>query len=539
MTKVISEHDQSQLAAASAARTIRANVPIDPKRSPNVKATHPRPTRGQQRGQAIVWFLATIAACCCVLALVYDVGQVANKKEETVNAADAAALSGAMIEARMLNFQAYANRARIANEVTIAQLVSTDSFLQYAATLSQNLATYISAIPIVGEFAGPVLQGIADGLQYAQEGYQEAVPEIVQGLAVVQKALSLATDAAYASGANDANNVAGNIASANSTTFGGRTDATPQLVADAAAQLANQGAWLAFRDRGDDRTVPSQLVQDSRDQFAVQRDNSEAINLFNDSLEAGMLVASGGSDYIQFIKTSGQTKLQDFDHWAAQDSMDIQNNSCFLGVFCSSDFIDFVDMGYGRTDATANGEGQGDNLCYPGDTSPILGGPTWNCKNATDNGDSISSWSGIPVIHDIATGLSNKDPCTTNNGSDSPSLQFVMAVSKAGSSTLSTQNLGFNNVAVGGAQGSPQMTDNLQNNNSLTAISAACVFFLRPDGKGVDPTRGALPRQDGKHEFASLYNPYWQARLTAPDNTWKSAVYGLIGQGSLIPLATQ
>ncbi|HET9389303.1 MAG TPA: pilus assembly protein TadG-related protein [Steroidobacteraceae bacterium] len=501
-------------------------------------ASHCRPGRLAQRGQAIVWFLATIAACCCVLALVYNVGQMANKKEETVNAADAAALSGAMIEARMLNFQAYANRAKVANEVTVAQLVSTDSFLQYGATLSQNLADYISAIPIVGEFAGPVLQGIAEGLQAAQLGFQAAVPALVQGLGFVQKALSLATDAAYVSGANSANSVASNIAAANSTTFGGRTDATPQLVADNLAQLANQGKWFAFRDNSDDRTVASQIIQDSRDQFAVQRDNSDAINIFNDSLEAAMLVASGGSDYIQFVKTSGQTKLKDFDHWAAQDSMDIQDNSCTFGLFCSSNFIPFIDMGYGRTDADANGGGQSDNLCYPGDTMILVGGPTWNCKNATDNGDSISGWAGIPVIHDIAKGLSNRDPCTTNNGSDSPSLQFVMAVRKAGSSTLSTQTLGMN-AAVPGPQGSPQMTDNLQNGNSLTAMSAACVFFLRPDGKNPDPTRGALARQDGKHEFASFYNPYWQARLTAPESTWISAVYGAIGQAGLIPWATQ
>ena len=96
----------------------------------------------RQGGQTIVFFLAMVAACCCMLAFVYNVGQVTNRKEEAINAADAAALSGALVEARMLNFQAYTNRAMVANEVAIAQLVSLDSFVRYNNELFQHIADY-------------------------------------------------------------------------------------------------------------------------------------------------------------------------------------------------------------------------------------------------------------------------------------------------------------------------------------------------------------------------------------------------------------
>src|SRR4029077_1551528 len=59
-------------------------------RSTKVKAKLGFPDRRRQRGQTVLWFLATIAACCCVFALVYNVGQVTNHKEATVNAGDAA-----------------------------------------------------------------------------------------------------------------------------------------------------------------------------------------------------------------------------------------------------------------------------------------------------------------------------------------------------------------------------------------------------------------------------------------------------------------
>src|ERR1700751_2618308 len=90
-----------------------------------------------QRGQTILWFLATTAACCAVFALVYNIGQVTSEKEKTINAADAAALSGALVEARALNFEAYVNRAMIANEVTIAQLLSAESFVNYDSTMAE------------------------------------------------------------------------------------------------------------------------------------------------------------------------------------------------------------------------------------------------------------------------------------------------------------------------------------------------------------------------------------------------------------------
>jgi hypothetical protein len=113
-----------------------------------------------------------------------------------------------------------------------------------------------------------------------------------------------------------------------------------------------------------------------------------------------------------------------------------------------------------------------------------------------------------------------------------------MAVQKAGNSTLTAQRMGMANLDVDGPQGSPKMTDNLQNGDNLTAISAACTFFLRPDFNTRDITGAGMARADGVHEYASLFNPHWQARLTAPDSDWTSILYALIGKPGL-NLATQ
>jgi hypothetical protein len=73
------------------------------------------------------------------------------------------------------------------------------------------------------------------------------------------------------------------------------------------------------------------------------------------------------------------------------------------------------------------------------------------------------------------------------------------------------------------------MEDDLQNGDRLTAISAATVYFLRPTGDVTDPTAHVLFRSDKSHEYASLYNPYWQAQLAPVDATTKAGFYALIG----------
>jgi len=150
-----------------------------------VKSKHQLPDRRRQRGQTVLWFLATIAACCCVFSLVYNVGQVTNHKEATINAADAAALSGALVEARMLNFEAYTNRAIIANEVTIAQIVSLDSWLNYNNELLQYIAAYTQPIPYLDD----ITQSIAQASQTATDVMNPILANAVQPIEYVNAGL--------------------------------------------------------------------------------------------------------------------------------------------------------------------------------------------------------------------------------------------------------------------------------------------------------------------------------------------------------------
>jgi Putative Flp pilus-assembly TadE/G-like len=479
--------------------------------------------RRSHRGQAVVWFLATLAACCATLALVYNVGQVANKKEETTNAADAAALSGAMVEARMLNFQAYTNRAIISNEVTIAQLISIDSWIQYNYQLTNNIATYTAPIPYVNtatQTAKNVMQVVATVVHPVVQG-------AVFGIDTANDGLLIARDAVTFTGAAAANGVADRIAGANSTRFNGRYDEAPDLAGNGFAFATNQLRWSRFTDSytGNGRADAKEVVLNSRDAFSTKREEGYLI----DALNLGLKILGGYFIYPNFDKTSGTTTLQGYDSWAAQDSLDLTRTGPEFPFGYGTSY-EIPPIAYGRVDANRN-NGTGDNLCEESIQVLFDTLPTWNCQYAMDRDPKKVRYGGLSNIRDLARNLSTSTPCSRNNGSDSPSLTYVMAVEKSANAALTTQRLGMN-VPVSGPQGSPHLADNMDR-NELTSISAACVFFMRPDRNARDITARNLPREDGRHEFASLYNPYWQARLTAPDRDWTRLLYLSIGKPGL------
>jgi len=512
-----------------------------------MKPKHVFPGVRRQHGQTTLWFVAMLAACCCVLALVYNFGQVANEKEKTVNAADASAISGAMIEARMLNFEAYTNRALIANEVSIAQLVSLDSWVKYNYEITQWLDNYFGWIPIVGQ----VLDLVANGMQAASEGVYAGVEIFIPVIEGMNTGLESARDGVNLVGAVAANAVAGAVANANKTTFGSRYDEQPEEVDQVGGVgvlgAANVYAWSQFTDAysGDKRSDGRTVILNSRDPFSTHRGNGYLLDFINLS---GAVPTLGGllAPYISIDKTSGSATLKDdYSDWEAQDSADLTlHHPGICGTFpfnypCVQADDMHVPFGYGRADADSDGS-TGDILCW---VSPA----TTNCELALEDNPDNFSWSGpyvqlsgdtgMPDIRDLADRASKGDSCSKNNGSDSASLTFVSAVQKKGAATLTTQRLGMN-ADTPGPQGSPLMKDNLQNNDQLTSIATACTFFLRPDLNKNDRTQGLLARTDGVHEFASLYNPYWQARLGETDAVTKAALYTLIGANPALSVVT-
>jgi hypothetical protein len=103
----------------------------------------------KQSGQAIVLILLlTLAGLVGGVAL-FSTGILTSEKMQLQNAADASAYSVSVIEARDLNFTAYMNRAMVANEVGIGQMVSMYSWANMVRSTPEFISNYAGLVDFI------------------------------------------------------------------------------------------------------------------------------------------------------------------------------------------------------------------------------------------------------------------------------------------------------------------------------------------------------------------------------------------------------
>jgi hypothetical protein len=150
-----------------------------------------------QRGQAIVLVLLLTVIGVIGAIMLISTGLLTSEKMQLQNAADATAYSVSVLEARDLNYGAYMNRAIVANEVAVGQMVSMYSWLDmlesektYLNALASGLnlipppvgqalsagvkgyASYIGAIGKTGKkFVEPLSKAVIKGLGILNQGY--------------------------------------------------------------------------------------------------------------------------------------------------------------------------------------------------------------------------------------------------------------------------------------------------------------------------------------------------------------------------------
>lgn len=153
-------------------------------------------TGRHQRGQALVLAVICLLVLCLALFAVFDTGQVVTKKEQLINAADAGAYSVAVEQARALNTAAYFNRAEVANQIAIAQIVSIQSYANYADSMLGRTAAVLfsagdalDASVVLAEF-GAALQELAETLKFLQQGYAGGLVALDKGESVIVTALN-------------------------------------------------------------------------------------------------------------------------------------------------------------------------------------------------------------------------------------------------------------------------------------------------------------------------------------------------------------
>lgn len=468
----------------------------------------------RQAGQAMPLALVFLLVLCVGLLVTFNTGQVVGKKVELTNAADAAAYSIAVEQARARNLAAYLNRGRVANEVAIAQMVSLNSWVTMIHSTSDNFGDFIDTaqdflfwVPYVGQ-ALTALDRAMQAVNQALKVFRKAEIPILNGAIT---GLDQVMNFAYAKAASLALGDLGS--SLNVQAMAGRVveDNAPGAKLSLAARGVLEKNIIAANDQldhfnpGQNNGGPGRtntggeryrnVVMASRDEFTRDR---KTHGLFGFS-------SNGGTDMIEY------------DRWSGVDTHEFS-----FGVWPIFD-IDFP-LGWGGTQATNKNprpkfyrgmnndrgwKSPYDNRTYKaynGVKKNSLSGKFIEDDPAVDDGgfqDKDAYFRGYKygISHkydDVKRGYSE-----TPEGAKAGPIYTVEVTTKAERARTSS--------AIGMGVGRMKLEDKARDGD-IRAMASAQVYFNRPYNYAPFQ-RMVWGRSDRKFEQGSMFSPYWQARL--------------------------
>ena len=410
-------------------------------------------------------FLGFAAAMIGMMLVSFNSGQVTNAKMRAMNAADAAAYSGALWQARTLNFQAYMNRAMVVNEVTIAQSVSLRSWVDYMARFISNINLITEFIP----YAGEVTTAISRVLDEVDEVMQRTLPPFEQAsraLAHVEHDAQLAFNL---DGPASAVDVAIDIA---------RKNGAEVSRGGYALFATNAIEWVKFTETYTSANAPAGTSGDGRKRMRAVTLNSR--DGFSQSREWNWNLV------IAKVDKQGGTDLVDYDAWKGLDSAAI----C-TGIFKCP----WVAVGWGGAQAynpnQVTGIGTHGNS---GDWGRVDG------RLARIEANTSAQASALPFAFSDYRDLQVLDTARTAQQKIPFAVEVIIPNTK-----IPTANSAFHaKAAMSDGKTIDHDPQYAATGSGVYGLAEACVSFERPVGAA---------RADGGVERPSLFNPYWRAAL--------------------------
>lgn len=446
-----------------------------------------------QRGQALPLGLVFIAAAALLMLVVFNTGQIASEKARVVNTADAAVYSGLVWQARSLNFQAYTNRAMVANQVSIAQLVSLGSWTSYGRINSRNLDYAIGWIPVVAPFTKAALQGMTQIENVVQNAAKVAIP-VIDGATTV---LSVVQEGVYNASYVAMPEVVSTIVKAND----GRYRATSTY--SIAANLRSAQAWqsLTARQQRADSGLARKagIIRESRDDFSGNRG-------WNRLPGVPRRIYVTPIDRFSIVKEGTTRLLQNGAEWEwrGKDGLPVhwEHYKCSWKG-CRWKRVE-IPMGWGSNYA------EGDGACSAGGCSRWFN-RNGSAERLADSGaeDLGSGFTGVKAYRSLQDlSRENRDPrllLRVEVGVETAQVRTAEQIEQLGSARPAADGLQH------GIETGMFLTEDTYASNSIASISAGEVFFKRPVLNETD--RLKVAGQGAVNEYANLFNPYWDVRL--------------------------
>ncbi len=421
-------------------------------------------TKKTNVGQALPLMLVLLFAVSATVFYMFNTGQVVQEKMRLTNTADAVAYSAGVYEARVLNYDAYTNRAIIANEIAIGHALGLASWAKYSATLAENVGEIVQYIPGIGT----AIQAALD--RYANLAVLELDAFVMTGYLgiadAVNQDLMLSQVRVHEQMATGRMEVMREVARRNDP--------------DVSVELLTDGfdGFTRF-NVGNNRERMRQTVERAR-----QQDD------FLNSRNWGKKV--GTCPPVSFeIKKVGGTGLIGFDGWKSIDTLSLHIDE-FDDGSCDDDE---TPLGYG---SSYSADGLSNNYAAYNDSQAANPNATEKALQP-DNGGRYGglAWDDAPESLTGGAIPSHMTLSASALAMPDPRIQTSVRVTKAA-----------NDQRFSGGDSVVQPTGRLalyggrHENAESVSVARAEVYFDRPGGAN-----------GGKKEIGSLFNPYWQVRL--------------------------
>jgi hypothetical protein len=443
----------------------------------------------------MVYGLFVLVGGLAALFFLFNAGQLTQDKDKLIITADATAYSAGVMHARALNYTAYTNRALIANEIAVAQMVSVASWTRYTeqhanGALSLACSTWWN-VPVAEMFLryAPLCMGLAwsqEVIAPASEWVNNGALATVGLVELAKHYLQQSQRITMASMAEARHRVMEDVANAN---FRGNGQVNVDLVPLEDQFFAFEGGLL-LRERGGtqrQRMADVAVASANLDSFIPSR-------RWNDTSTRPVPSCTGiNGAFWNRMERAGGTNLIGLDEWKAIDTASYWTYRRNKQLRCVA--RERV-LGSGSQQAHRDGDADNGNRELFGQSRHV--NPRASAWASTDQ---WSQYTGIPSFFELSDAALAYTPENSNPDRRELTIRFSMRVTRTPAETPTSQGRSQIRQAASGPynlnryQGAPSA-------GVYAAVATSEVFFDRPVG-----------RVDGRLELGSAFNPYWQVRL--------------------------
>lgn len=492
-----------------------------------------RNSRRYQRGHATMLTAILFVAVGLSVTGLYNVGQQTVGKVRLQTVSDAAAYSVGTVVARDLNFKAYTNRAMVANQVAVAQMIGLASWsrmLRHAGENFQRITSLIGLIPVIGQAVAFIGNVIRQGSNIIDQAVTQAARVVVPVQEVLLDTLSEAQRIFHVA----------TLAMARETMTTVVRDSDPDI--DTGALATNGVFWGSFM-----RTWEGQQeryrAQQPNNNSATARENRARIEEFRRVTEASTdrfvdqrshtwfdlsvwplmgirMRKYGGSDLMPGREASGAANY----NWTAMDSVGFELRSCCRSFGRWRSWNEVAPFGWGAAHALVGNRTNFEYRNHQGRRKPNgalhWGNGSWTLPITTTVGANryrsrnLSSSRGLRPFYD----LQQRGRLPDNQ----LSVQIVLL--KRGDAVRT-----WNSVLRREGQAPQQRFDVEERGgmagNAMATLAKSGIYYSREVNPLFDSRVAGTNwrRADRQREYGNMYNPFWQVRLLPSTNAERTA----------------